>query len=162
MSKVKLGAVDQIGYLVEDLDASMEHWSNFTGVTPWTVFKDIKMDGIYRGQASRVVMDVGMAYFNNTQIELIAVREGTVSPYHNAEGEALIGPHHMAWVVDDLDEALRETVTDRLKVVYTASNPASRVAYLASEDEPGLLIELLQGAGLREMFDAGIRQAQSQ
>ena len=155
------GQIDQIGYLVEDLDAAIGFWIDRFGVGPWTVFRNVALDGVYKGQAGVVTIDVGLSYQGNVQIELIQATNDTPSPYRDAAGGRLLGIHHTAHIVDDLDAAVARATGDGMRVVFEASNPATRVAYLASDSQPGLLAEFIMGPGMREMADAGIAAAKA-
>ena len=37
MRQMDKGPIRQLAYLVEDLERSLRHWTQFTGVGPWTV-----------------------------------------------------------------------------------------------------------------------------
>lgn len=156
MTKAKFGPIDQIGYLVDDLDASIQRWIDRMGVGPWTVFRNVNLNGCYRGQPSIVTIDVGLAYQGSIQIELIKVTNNAPSPYRDAAGAPTLGVHHVAWVVNDLDAVVARATASGLKIAFEAENPATRVAYLESDDEPGVLFEFIQGEGMREMIDEGI------
>jgi len=155
------GSVDQIGYLVDDLEQSIHRWVAHLGVGPWIVFRDVTLEGRYRGTPVTVTMDVALAYQGNTQIELIKTTNNAPSPYRHADGTPVLGMHHTAWVVDDIDTAVARLTANGLTVVFEAENPATRVAYLEHEQEPGVLYEVIQGAGMREMIRHGIAAAQS-
>ncbi|WP_156839610.1 VOC family protein [Novosphingobium aquimarinum] len=154
-------AIDQIGFLVDDLDAAIARWIRQFGVGPWTVFRNVVLDGHYRGAPTRVGMDVALGYQGDMQIELIAVTDEAASPYRAADGRRLRGLHHIAHIVDDLDLAVRDAQARGLVVVFTASNPSTRVAYLSTPDEPETLFEFIQGEGMREMWEAGVAEARA-
>lgn len=147
------GAIDQIGYVVGDLEAAIAARVAL-GIGPWTVFRNAAMRGRYRGAEGEVRMDVALGYRGALQIELIQPLNDAPSPY-----AAMRGPHHVAWVVDDLDTAVAEAVKRGLAPVYEAGNGAVRVAYLESPADPGGYYELIEGAGMRAMIDAGIAAA---
>ncbi|MGH6632363.1 VOC family protein [Sphingopyxis sp.] len=161
MSQAKYGPIDQIGYLVDDLDASIQRWITLMGVGPWTVFRNVRLDGRYRGHAGVVTMDVGLAYQGNVQVELIKITNETPSPYRDAAGKPILGIHHLAWVVDNLEAAVARAKGDGFKVAFEASNPATRVAYMEADQEPGVLFEFIEGEGMREMINAGIVAARN-
>ncbi|WP_224788980.1 VOC family protein [Pandoraea terrae] len=150
------GPIDQIGYLVDDLEESIGRWLKHMGVGPWTVFRNVSLEGRYRGQPGTVTMDVALAYQGDIQIELIKVTNDAPSPYRDATGKPILGAHHVAWVVDDLDAAVARVTANGMTVAFEASNPATRVAYLESVGEPGVLFEFIQGAGMRDMIREGI------
>ncbi|MCA8061308.1 VOC family protein [Burkholderia sp. AU38729] len=161
MNDPMLGPIDQIGYVVADLDRSIARWCERHDVGPWTVFRNVRLDGFHLGEPVAVTMDVGLAYRGDLQIELIHVTNDTASPYRDAHGQPLVGPHHVAWVVDDLDAALAQLTARGLRVVFDARNPATRVAYLDDADDPGVRVEVIEGAGMRDTIARGIAEARA-
>ncbi|QBQ97173.1 VOC family protein [Paraburkholderia pallida] len=159
MKKARFGTIDQIGYLVSDLDQSIERWLTQLGVGPWMVFRNVTLQGHYLNQPVTVTMNVGLAYQGDTQIELIQATNNSASPYRDAQGQPILGMHHVAWVVDDIDAAIKLMTVDGLQMVFEASNPATRVAYFEDASEPGVRYEVIHGAGMREMIQQGIAAA---
>ena len=155
----KFGAIDQIGILVDDLDASINRWIDHSGVGPWTVFRNVALDGQYRGEPTRVTMHVGLSYQDGVQIELIEATNDAPSPYRADDGSRLLGLHHIARIVDDLDAAVETAVAGGMEVLFTAHNPATRVAYLRVPGEPGQLFEFICGPDMRGMCEAGMAAA---
>ncbi|HDR9882179.1 TPA: VOC family protein [Burkholderia cenocepacia] len=156
-----LGPIDQIGYVVADLDRSIARWRARHEVGPWAVFRNVRLDGCHLGEPVTVTMDVGLAYRGDLQIELIHVTNDTPSPYRDAHGQPLVGLHHVAWVVDDLDAAVARLAARGLRVVFDAHNAATRVAYLDDADDPGVRIEVIEGAGMRDLIAHGIAEARA-
>lgn len=151
----------QVGYVVTDLDSSIAHWVDHAGVGPWTVFRNATLHGRYAGQDTTVTMDVAMGYTGNLQIELMQITSSTPSPYASESGEPLVGPHHIAWITDDLDESLAAARERGLEVLFAAEGPGTRVAYLHSPAQPGTVFEYIQSDGMREMVAHGIEQART-
>lgn len=156
MKQAKYGPVTQIGMVVEDLDASIQRWIAMMGVGPWTVFRNVALNGHYRGQNTVVKMDVGLAYQGETQIELIHVTNGARSPYLDTNAEPLVGLHHLAWMTDDLDVAVAQAEADGLAVVFRGESPGTRVAYLEVAEEKGVLFEFIESAATRQLIAEGI------
>ncbi|HEM7874809.1 TPA: VOC family protein [Burkholderia contaminans] len=161
MNQPALGPIDQIGYVVADLDRSIARWCERHDVGPWTVFRNVRLDGLHFAEPVTVTMDVGLAYRGNLQIELIHVTNDTSSPYRDAHGKPLVGLHHVAWVVDDLDAALAQLTARGMRVVFDARNPATRVAYLDDPDDPGIRVEMIEGAGMLDMIARDIAEARA-
>ncbi|UXU91454.1 VOC family protein [Burkholderia sp. S-53] len=161
MNDPVLGPIDQIGYVVADLDRSIARWRARHEVGPWTVFRNVRLDGRHRGEPVTVTMDVGLAYRGDLQIELIHVTNDAPSPYRDAHGQPLVGLHHVAWVVDDLEAAVARLTARGLRVAFDARNPATRVAYLDDPDDPGVRVEVIEGAGMRDMIAHGIAAARA-
>lgn len=156
MSDTLFGKIDQIGYLVEDLDASVRRWIERTGVGPWTVFRNVSLVGTYRGEPTTVAIDCALGYQGDVQIELIQTTNEAHSPYLDAAGARILGAHHVAWVVESRDAAVAEAEKRGLTVAFEAENPATRVAYMEDRAEPGVLFEIIEGASMRAMIDDGI------
>jgi methylmalonyl-CoA/ethylmalonyl-CoA epimerase len=159
MSQAKYGPIAQIGMVVDDLDRSIQRWIATMGVGPWTVFRNVTLNGLYRGRETVVRMDVGLAYQGDVQIELIHVTNGAHSPYLDAAGKPLAGLHHLAWLTDDLDAVITRAAADGLQVVFSAESPGTRVAYLEAPGEDGVLFEHIESAATRDLIVEGIAAA---
>lgn len=159
MADRMLGPIDQIGFVVADLDRSLSSRMRALGLGPWTVFRGVTLDGRFRGEPTHVAIDVALAYQGDVQIELIQPVGDAPSPYRDGSGAPRCGMHHVAWVVDDLDAAVTAATARGMVPVFEASNPSTRVAYLEAAGEAGVLYEFIEGAGMREMIAAGIAAA---
>lgn len=155
MSRQKYGPIDQLGFVVENLDASIRHWTDTMGLGPWTVYRNVRMESQCYGRTGTVTIDVAMAYQDHIQIELIELTNDGPSAYRDEAGVLLVGMHHIAWATDDLDATLEGAVADGMRVVFRAQNAATRVAYLEAPDEKGVFFEFIEGAGTRKMFEDG-------
>ncbi len=156
MTQAKFGRIDQIGIIVEDIDAAIQSWMSRLGVGPWTVFRNAKIQGEYRGEATSVTFDVAMGYQGETQVELMQIKTGLPSPYRDDAGNLLYGMHHIAWVVDDLDAALEKAKADGMKLVFRGETPGTRVAYFEIDDQPGMMFEFIESPMTRGLMDSGI------
>lgn len=158
MSTRTFGPIKQVAYVVADLDASIRHWIAYTGVGPWTVYRNTTMKGLCRGSETAVKMHVGLSYQGDLQIELIQVVSNTPSPYQDASGRPLLGMHHMAWHSANLDGDVARAQTRGLTTAFAASNGVVRVAYMESAEEPGLLLEFIEAAPLvLDSFAIGVK-----
>ncbi len=159
MADAMFGPIDQIGFVVADLDRSLSSRMRALGLGPWTVFRGVTLDGRFRGKPTRVAIDVALAYQGDVQIELIQPVGDAPSPYCSDGGTPLSGMHHMAWIVDDLDAAVADATARGLSMVFEATNPSTRVAYMEAAGDTGVLYEFIESAGMREMVAAGIAAA---
>lgn len=155
MSRLKYGPIDQIGFVVENLDASIRHWSDAMGLGPWTVFRNVSMQSQCYGRTGTVMIDVAMAYQENTQIELIELKNDGPCPYRDEAGTLLVGMHHIAWLTDNLEATVDGALKDGMKLVFHADNAATKVAYLEAPGEKGVLFEFIEGEGTRQLFIEG-------
>lgn len=153
--RTRRAAVDQLGFVTDNLDHSVKLWTEAFGVGPWQIYRNVQLDGQYLGEATTVTIDVALGYRGTEQIEFIQVTSSTPSPYQDANGKALNGLHHLAWIVDDLASEAAALQKQGLKPVFTAANAAVDVIYLADPQSPGVLYELISGAGSRQQHDDG-------
>lgn len=136
------GPVVQQGYVVPDVHAAIRHWLA-RGVGPFFIEEHIRPAGSYDDAPTQPDLSAAFAYSGDQQIEVIQQFDDAPTIYHdylerNPEG----GLQHLAFWVDDIPEAL-----DRL----AAEAHAYRVrqsfgdmhAYLDSEEEPGMMIQLM-------------------
>ncbi len=160
MSNRSFGPFRQVAYLVDDLDASIRRWIAFSGVGPWTVYRNTRLQGRYRGTETTVDMHVGLSYQDDLQIELIQITSSTPSPYQDVRGRTLLGMHHLAWLSTNIDRDVALAEARGMSLAFSASNGAVRVAYMESPDEPGLLLEFIEAAPpVLEGFAAGSKAA---
>ncbi len=152
------GPAFQNGYMVDDLEAAMEHWSGRLGVGPFYLFPlPITFERIdYRGQPTGrhdLVAACGIAYSGDLQIELIQPGD-MPSPYHEFLGQGRTGLQHLGVLSDDFDAGLERA--DKLGVAIAMQGvlPGLRFAYLDTDvGYPGAMLELMeQGPEAREMF----------
>jgi len=157
MNAHSFGSIKQVAYMVEDLEATLEHWSRFSGIGPWTIYKNVTMNGWVRGQDTTITMHVGLSYQDELQIEIIQPVSKTVSPYQRADGSIMVGMHHMAWMTETFDEDVAKAKARGMIHCFSASNAASKVAYLESPLEPGILFEFIQvNPVIQDAFDQGV------
>jgi hypothetical protein len=160
MNSKAYGPIRQIAYVVEDVDASMQHWMDYAGIGPWTIYRNTTLRGHCRGVDTAVKIHVGLSYQGEVQIELIQPISTTPSPYQDTQGRSLTGLNHIAWLSQDIDGDLAKARRRGLTAAFEASNGAVRVAYMESAAEPGLLLEFIEAAPVvLDVFAAGIQAA---
>lgn len=153
------GPLYQIGHVVTDLDDAIATRLRTARIGPWLVFRGVVLDGRFRGEATQVTIDVGLAWRGETQIELIEVKSTTPSPYQRDDGTPLAGIHHLAWITDDLDATVAEARARGLVEVFSPANPGTRVCYLEDPGEPGVLYEFIESAATVAMTGPAIAAA---
>ncbi|MDE2618588.1 MAG: VOC family protein [Sphingomonadales bacterium] len=153
------GPLYQIGHVVGDLDAAIAARLRTARLGPWLVFRNVVLEGTCRGTPTRVTIDVGLAWRGEVQIELIAVKSTTPSPYQRADGTPLAGLHHLAWLAEDLDATVAEAEARGLVEVFRAASPGTRVSYLEDPAEPGLLYEFIESPATVAMTGPAIAEA---
>lgn len=138
-----LGPIDQIAYVVEDLDRSLPHYESIFGA--FDVGESPLADCTIRGRRADCKLRLAVNRSGPVEIELIQVLEGEPPQREHLRrhGEGL---HHVRFRVDDLDARLEPLVAAGFQVLlYKRFGP--RVAFAYVETPPALgasVIELLQ------------------
>jgi catechol 2,3-dioxygenase-like lactoylglutathione lyase family enzyme len=151
----------QVGYIVADLDAAVAHWTKTMGVAPWMIFRNVVLEGVFRGAPCTIKIDVALSYQGEVQIELIDPLSTTPSPYHAPDGKILEGIHHIAWISDDLEATVARARARGLSVAFQGGNVSTQVAYMETPGQKGVLYEFIHGADTRAMLDAGVQAAKA-
>ena len=139
-----LGPIWQLGYVVLDIDAALEHWLA-AGVGPWYVFDPLRVERFcYRGGPS-IVPDiaVALAYSGSIQVELIQQRDDAPTLYRDflaASGEGL---QHLGYRPADYDATLAAATAAGWEVAHEGSGSGTRFVYLDAASHPGSVTELV-------------------
>lgn len=138
-----LGPIEQVAYVVEDMDRAVEHYSALFG--PFEV-SDQKMEGCtYRGRSADVSLRMAVNHSSPVEIELLQPVEGEspLTEHLERHGEGL---HHVRFRVQDIDSKLEELRGKGFEpLIYKRFGPGLAFAYL--ETPPGYgghVIELLE------------------
>ena len=142
--------VDQIGFVVENIDQAVkDYYSNF-GIDGWKIYtygppllKTMKRFGIAFTYKARIAL----SYFGETRIELIQNLEGETvySAFIRKHG---YGIHHLGIYVPDIQIAMREAEAAGLCITMEGSgfglDGDGYFAYLDTEEKFGTTFELIQ------------------
>jgi hypothetical protein len=159
MSRI-FGPITQLGYVVRDVRASMDHWIR-NGVGPWFYFDRVKLDWFrHRGADSPLEMSVALANSGDLQIELIQQRNDAPSMYKEFLDAGREGLQHVAYWTKDY-----QALYDRVRSLgYGIGHEGSiggelgRFAYLDTEHHPGTVIEISDVSGPKGLFFAHVRK----
>jgi 4-hydroxyphenylpyruvate dioxygenase-like putative hemolysin len=138
-----LGAIDQIGYVVADLETSMPHYESLFG--PFQV-GEAQLDGArFRGKQIDCRLKIATNNDGPIEIELIQVLEGE-TPHTEHLREHGEGPQHVRFRITDI-EAKIETLeaAGYENIFFKRFGPDIAFSYMESPTEMGgALIELLE------------------
>lgn len=148
MAMIK-GEIFQLAYVVEDLDAALDHWTRVLGVGPFFTFPMplefdwLEVHGHRTGQHG-ILSGVGLAQSGPVQIELIQPG-GAPSPYRDFLDAGRQGQHHVGIYATDYDSQMAAVRAAGCRVVMEGELPLSRFAYLATDDMfSGTMVELIE------------------
>lgn len=150
------GPVMQNAFVVNDLEAALDHWTRVMGVGPFFVFERIEFAEVgYQGRSALDIdLTVAIGYWGNLQIELIHQRNDVPSIYTDFPARHVGGLQHMGVITESVSQDL-----DRLKrvgieaVQYGITSGGLRFAYVSTDQHPGGMIELIESnPGMLKFF----------
>ena len=140
-----LGTVMQLAYVPVDFDEALKFWTRTMGVGPFFHLRHIKIPAAtYRGQATQIDFSMGLAYWNDMQIELIQPHDGTPSVYSEWLRSGQQGVHHMCLSVSDMNHARRVCIDAGAEIVQEFMLDGGEAIYVDTGGGPGTMIEILQ------------------
>lgn len=151
-----LGAIRQLGYVVDDIEAAMEHWYKVMGVGPWYYNPKVPIEDYrYDGRSFEVHNSVALANSGPVQVELIQTRNDAPSMYRDFRLAGHRGLQHVAYWTQDYDADLARMEAEGFRVKMSGKVGANgRFAYFDREAHPGTVIELSEVMGPKgRMFD---------
>ena len=159
MSRI-FGSINQIGYVVRDIHAAMEHWVR-QGVGPWFYIEDVTTDYFrYRGKDSDLKMSVALANSGDVQLELIQQRNDAPSVYKDFLDAGLEGAQHIAYWSNDYQGLYDRTLAAGYTVAQEGSigGERGRFAYLDTEFGQGTVIEISDTSGPKGQMFGYVRE----
>jgi hypothetical protein len=150
----RLGPVMQLAWLPEDFDAALHHWTRVMGVGPFFLMENIALQDMrYLGQPTSAVFSLALAYWGDTQIELIRPENDAPSIYSGtyAVRDRL---HHTCLLLDDIADAYAACAEHGAKILVEGKvGDSGHVIYADPGGGPGSVVEMLQPQpGTAELF----------
>ncbi|MGZ0188879.1 MAG: VOC family protein [Alphaproteobacteria bacterium] len=150
------GDFRQVGVVVRDIEAAMQHWIDVCGVGPWFYAEQLPVTMFsYRGERhDDIHISVALANSGDVQIELIQQRCDTPSMYRDFLAAGHEGMQHWSsWPVD-YDAKLEHALANGYTVGQQGDSARGRFVYLRNEGHPGTVIEMAHMTkGRRKIFD---------
>ena len=160
MSRI-LGAIRQLGYVVDDIEAAMAHWHTVMGVGPWYYNPKVPIEDYrYDDEPYAVHNSVALANSGPIQVELIQCRNDAPSMYRDFRNAGHRGLQHVAYWTTDFDADLARMEAEGFRTKMSGKvGENGRFVYFDREAHPGTVIELSEVMGPKgRLFDA-IREA---
>lgn len=160
MSRI-FGEIRQLGYVVEDIEAAMDHWSRVLGIGPWFYAPKVPIEQyFYRGANYTPHNSVALANSGFIQCELIQCRNDVPSMYRDFRQAGHTGLQHLAYWTQSYDEDLKRAEALGMTPVMGGQVGANgRFCYFDTESHPGTVIELSEVAGPKGRMFQMIREA---
>ncbi|HVC71678.1 MAG TPA: VOC family protein [Acidimicrobiales bacterium] len=152
-----LGPIDQLGYVVDDIERAMAQWTQLLGVGPFYFLPAPPMQGLtYRGQATEARIAVALSFSGPLQVELIQPLDDEPTPYRDFVAAHGTGLHHVARFVGDYDAALARYTARGLEPYFGGRGltEKQRFCYFDTEFHGGTASELIETVEIGGFFDA--------
>lgn len=162
MSK-SFGTIRQVGYVVKDIEKTMEHWSNVLNVGPWFYRVDATPSTFtYYGKTSAPPkISIAVANSGDMQVELIQQHDDAPSLYRDSMLAAGECTQHIAyWTEDGFDEMRGQLLAAGYQEGHAGQmGQRGRFTYLVHPDLPSAIIEISETRGgkgeyFKKVFDA--------
>ncbi len=151
----------QNAFVVDDLDATLDHWIHKMGVGPFYLFEHIQFKtAFYRGEPAHIDMTAAIGYCGDLQIEFIKQYNDAPSIYRDFTSQGLRGMQHMGIVTENLDEHLaRLAPLGIVPIQWGSMDTGLRFAYVSSDFHPGAMIELIESGPVIEGYFKLMKEA---
>ena len=132
---ILFGPIRQMGYVVQDIDAAMRHWTQALRVGPFYYAESAPIhDFSYRGKASDVRASIALSYSGNMQIALIQQTNEAPSSFLDFLNAGRTGLHHAGFFSRSFDRDLHRAREAGLDVIQTSTIGGGGFAVLGPED----------------------------
>lgn len=140
-----LGTVMQLAFCPKDFAGALRFWTETMGVGPFFVRGPISFPGLlYRGEPSDISFSIAIAYWGDTQIELIEQHNDAPSIYKDWADKGMEGLHHVCIVVDDIHAARAQCVAQGHGIEQELYYEGGGAIYVDAGGGPGILTEMVQ------------------
>lgn len=127
--------LDHIGVAVRNIEESIHFYENVLGAT---------MIDRYRSEATGVESEIAIMDVNGFRTELLMPTNNTTSPIARFIKQKGKGVHHVAYQVDDLDEAIKELEEKGIRILegsLRTNKHGRRLIYVNPADTEGTIVE---------------------
>jgi hypothetical protein len=155
------GPLRQMGVVVRDIEAAMQHWVNVCGVGPWFYTDKLPVTAFtYRGtRHDDVHLSIALANSGDMQIELIQQRCDTPTMYRDFLRAGHEGLQHWSSWPDNYDEIYDRALATGYERGQEGDSPRGRFVYFWNEGHPGTVIEMADLTPARKRIFDGVRAA---
>lgn len=142
------GPIRQIAFVVRDLDAALQYWTEVLGVGPFFVAQDVLPENFYyRGHSSPPpALTIALGNSGDVQVELVKQHDDHPSAYRDYSTGGREGLQHVsAWLTPaDYDATRTRMLANGVQVAHEGTLPGNgiRFAYFATDNPGGFMYEI--------------------
>lgn len=141
IGNVELPPIDQVGYVVRNLDATVARYEPLFG--PFSFMESPLTGVLYRGKPTDVTLRIAFGSAGNLEIEFIEVVSGA-SPHKEFVDAGREGIHHIRYRVPDCDLTIAALAGAGFAPIWYHDMGFAKFAYLEHASRDGVLLELLE------------------
>jgi hypothetical protein len=135
----------QSGFIVEDIDLSIEQFSARLNIGPWTTIRDVGPHGaVYRGEPATAIVHVAFGFSGHLVYELIQQVNDVPSPYRDVIDDRGYGFHHFGYATPSFDQAVAAMAAAGFENIGGVQMPDLRLAYIDTRDVLPGMVELIE------------------
>jgi hypothetical protein len=140
------GAVCQIAYIVEDLDAALKHWVEVLGIGPFFLIdSSIIENPRYRGQPTDLDLTAALSYSGSMCVEVIQQSNDSPSVYREIMDKRGPGFHHWGVLTGHFDDAISQYERKGYPLAFSGKvTIGGRFAYMDSYNDLNGMVELIE------------------
>ena len=160
MSRI-FGAIRQNGYVVRDIEAAMQHWTQKLGVGPFFYIEKVPVEQpMYNNEPSDIDVSIALSNSGPLQIELIQQRNDAPSTYLDFLNAGHEGLQHVAYWTEAMDDDLTRIAAAGYEIAQSGCiGEGGRFVYYRTEAHPGTIVELSEISGMKGKYFKMIEEA---
>lgn len=141
-----LGAIMQVAYVVDDMEAALDKWTKTLGVGPFFLFKNFQLlDARYHGEPTDIDIDLALAFSGSMCFELIVQNNDVPSVYRDVIAERGYGFHHWAVSTRSFDDDVARHKAAGAPLAFSGvAGVGGRAGYMDTTKTLGGMIELIE------------------
>jgi hypothetical protein len=133
----------QVGILVKDIAEAAKRLEKLIGIGPFEILEPEYRDLTYRGKTGKFKMRIALARAGPIQIELMQPLYGETI-YDEFAQRRGYGLHHLGIKTDNMEQSVKEMQEKGFRVIQSGNRPGIKWAYLSTEEQTGVIFELLE------------------
>lgn len=148
------GTIFQNAYIVDDIDAMIDHWVKLQGAGPFFLQRHLQLDLQYRGTPSSIDIDLALGQAGPIHIELIKVHCNNPTVYTDTVPKGS-GPrfHHNGYLAKDFNAAVAAYQDAGFEIAMQGIFGETPFVYVDTFDAVGCFTEFHEDTSeIRGMF----------
>lgn len=133
----------QVGILVKNVEDAARRLEKLVGIGPFEFLEPDYRNLTYRGKTGRFKMRVALANAGPVQIELMQPLHGETICDEFAQRKGY-GLHHLGIKTDNMEQGVKEMQAKGFQVIQSGDRPGVKWAYVSTEEQTGVIFELLE------------------